>query len=126
MSVKCVLMPLSKTATYARATTPGVVCEAMSLPECPYWNVVLDGAAVTIASPQYALLSVKRIVTMSPGRKPWALAVVIVTSCDAFCVFVIATPAYAGLLVRFVGARKLKPCTVLFPNALELVRLPTC
>src|SRR6266849_3442684 len=97
MSVQCVFMPLSKTATYDRATTPGVACEGMSFPECAYWNVVLDGTTVTIASPQYALLSVNRIVTMSPGRKPCAAVVVIVTNCDDRCVFVIATPAYAGL-----------------------------
>src|SRR5580692_3998279 len=89
-------MPLSRTATYASATTPGVACAGMSPPECAYWKVVLDGTAVTTASPQYALLSVNRIVTMSPGRKPCAVPVVIVANCDNRCVLVTATPAYSG------------------------------
>jgi len=42
-----------------------------------------------------------------PTRKPCALAVVIVATCDALCVCVIATPANAALLARFVGSENL-------------------
>ncbi len=63
---------------------------------------------------------------MSPTRKPCALAVVIVATCDALCVCVIATPANAALLARFVGERKLSPLTVVSVKSFELARSPTC